>query len=63
MAKLSSQKEIENYTNLSLETCKTEGYPMAKIAGRWQSHTDLIDDFIKRRVIEEMEKKNPVNTL
>jgi hypothetical protein len=57
MPKLSSQKEIEACTGLSLETCKKEGYPVAKIAGRWQSHTDLIDDFIKARVKEEMDKK------
>jgi hypothetical protein len=57
MPKLSSQKEIEAYTGLGLETCRKEGYPVAKIAGRWQSHTDLIDDFIKLRVRAEMKKK------
>jgi hypothetical protein len=60
MPKLSSQKDIENYTGLSIESCKKEGYPLAKIAGRWQSHTDLIDDFVKKRVMEEMEKAGGV---
>lgn len=64
MGKLSSKKEIEKYTGLSIESCKKEGYPFAKISGRLQSHTDLIDDFIKRRVEEEMSKqKTPVNSL
>jgi hypothetical protein len=68
MPKLSSQKEIESYTGISLESCKTAGYPLAKIAGRWQSHTDLIDDFIKIYIQNEMSKqkhnkKTHVNTL
>lgn len=62
MGKLSSQKEIEQYTGLSLETCRAEGYPLTKIGGRWQTHSDLIDDFIKERVKKDMEKNN-VNTL
>jgi hypothetical protein len=57
MGRLSSQKEIEKYTGISLESCKGEDYPIAKIAGRWQSHTDLIDDFIKERIRAEMNKK------
>jgi len=63
MPKLSSQKEIEQYTGLSLDVCRKEGYPMTKIGNRWQSHTDLIDDFIKARVLKDMESQKCVNTL
>lgn len=61
MGKLSSAKEIEKYTCMSIEVCLKERVPMAKIAGRWQSHTDLVDNFIKDRVKQEMTIQNTSN--
>lgn len=58
MPKLSSQKEIEQYVGMSLNMCIKEGYPIAKIGCRWQSHTDLIDEHIKRRVLEATERRS-----
>jgi phage terminase Nu1 subunit (DNA packaging protein) len=53
MGRLLGKKEISKLFEMSWPTVlklKDEGLPMKKIGGRWYSHKDLIDDFIKKKV-------------
>lgn len=51
---LTTMSEIETYTGRPGKTIKQWvekfNFPAAKIDGRWESNTDLIDDFQKRRI-------------
>lgn len=40
-----SDKIIKNWA-------KTQNFPATKIDGRWTAHTDLIDGFMKNRILE-----------
>lgn len=50
MPKLSGQKEILAYIGMDWRTILSEGFPVARIGGRWWSHTDSIDEFVRDRV-------------
>ncbi len=59
MGKLSGKKEIQKYLDMSwpsIMRLKDLGLPLKKICGRWFSHTESIDQFIKTEV-ETDEKK------
>ena len=51
---LMGMKEIANYTGRDRATVmkwiKSENFPAAKVDGRWESNTDLIDDYQRRRI-------------
>lgn len=52
--KLSGQKEIKQYEGRSWETIfswiQHQGYPARKIDGRWESDTELIDEWRRERI-------------
>lgn len=54
--RLVTMDEIEQYTGRNRKVIKQwvkeQNFPAAKIDGRWESHTDLIDIHCKRRIEE-----------
>ena len=62
MGKLSGKKEIQVYIGLDWRTIKREGFPVTKIGNRIFSHTEVIDEFIKKR-IENTKNGNGLKTL
>lgn len=52
---LLSMDEIEDFTGRSRQIIRRwveeENFPAVKVDGRWESSTDLIDDWRKRRIV------------
>ena len=55
--------EIETYTGRNRRTIKKwvkeDHFPAAKIDGRWESNTDLIDRFMRNRITELTGEPSP----
>ena len=50
-------KELTKYVKMSRETLlklEKEGFPMVKLEGQWTSHTELIDDYLKDKILERL---------
>ena len=58
MASLSGMKAICQYMNRSeptiLKLIREEGFPAKKICGGWESDTDLIDRWRRKKIAKEM---------